>query len=152
VDATERVYLRRGRPDDWPAIVGLLKREDMANGLNAEECLVAEGLTGLLGCARIEMADGVAYLRPIIVAAEGQRRGVGRLLVESLAADLSELRVVARGPAMEFYRKLGFKTIGWETVAPEYVAECQDCPRRETCQPMPMTRKSTHSIPTQSPI
>jgi len=132
------ITLRPGCPEDASTLQALLAAYDMAGEIDPADCLLAVDLDGVVGFARLEWADRVPYLRPLVVAPASQRQGVGRRLVEALLADRAELRVVARGQAAPFYTALGFWAIDWDAVHPPFRRECERCPDRPTCQPVPM--------------
>ena len=64
--------------------------------------------------------------------------GVGRTLVEDAGARHDEIRLVARGKSIGFYRALGFVEIPWEDIAPGVTEECDGCPLIDECGPLPM--------------
>ena len=84
--------------------------------------LVAEGVEGgtVAGFAVASVLPPQAELETIAVAAEGQRRGVGRILFATLAGELGIAQVqelflevrASNAPALGFYRSLGFSEIG----------------------------------------
>jgi ribosomal-protein-alanine acetyltransferase len=84
--------------------------------------LVAEELPSetLLGFAVAMVLAPESELETIAVAAEGQRRGVGRRLFTALAAELSEADATdvhlevrsSNAQALAFYAALGFEEIG----------------------------------------
>lgn len=48
------------------------------------------------------------------------------------------LTTVARGDATGFYEKHGFRAFSFDALPPPYNTQCDDCPDRETCKPLPM--------------
>jgi len=134
------ILLRRGSADNGAAVGALLAACDMEGSLDPCECLIAEDGGRLAGLARVERAGGVAYLRPVAVAPGYRGRGTGRMLVDALARQEGELRVVARGSASGFYTALAFAPLAWERVDPAYQAECEVCPDLEECRPVGMLR------------
>jgi ribosomal-protein-alanine N-acetyltransferase len=91
--------------------------------------LVAEDAAGAIaGFAVAMMVGPQAELETIAVAAEGQRRGVGRLLFAALVEKLKQERAeeiflevrASNGPALGFYRSLGFRETGRR---PRYYAD-----------------------------
>lgn len=134
----ERVRMRPGCTQDLPALLELLSTYGMSGEITPAECLVAAGPEGLMGFARVEVADGLPFLRPIVVAPEYQHQGIGRRLVQHLLDQLPELRVVARGEAVGFYTRLGFEPTSWEAAPLRFRQECEVCPDSPTCRPVPM--------------
>ena len=76
--------VERARPEDWPAISGLLSevslpldgaREAFATGV------IATAATHLAGCAAIEPFGSAALLRSVAVAPDHRGHGIGRELV-----------------------------------------------------------------------
>ena len=63
---------------------------------------------------------------------------VGRALIDDARAHHDEIRLVARGTSIEFYRVLGFIEIPWDDIAPGVTEECDGCPLIEECGPLPM--------------
>lgn len=84
--------------------------------------LVAEGVVSgtVAGFAVASVLPPQAELETIAVAAEGQRRGVGRILFAALAEELAIAQVqelflevrASNGPALGLYRSLGFSETG----------------------------------------
>jgi N-acetylglutamate synthase-like GNAT family acetyltransferase len=120
----------------------LLEQNDMVGEISPDECWLAEDAGQLLGFARIEIFEGKAYVRPIVVASQCQGLGVGRLLMARLLTEYPDLGVVTRGHVAGFYRRLGFRPIAWAEVAPILQRECDLCPDVQLCNPVPMRYKS----------
>ncbi len=91
-----------------------------------------------MGFGRIAYAEGMAYLRPIVTAPEHRRRGIGGQLLRALLTGRDELRIVARGDAVRFYRRVGFAPTDWESVDGSFRKECDECPDLADCKPVPM--------------
>lgn len=92
-------------------------------------------LYGALRCE--QMADGVWYVRPVVVFESVRGRGVGRALVLDALKRHSDLRLVSEGYAAGFYEACGFERCGWDEVDAELVRECDACPGRAECHPVP---------------
>lgn len=136
-------HVRWAIPADLPAITELMASYDMVGDITADECLVAVADRVLSGFARVELASGVPYLRPIVVAKDYHGRGVGRSLLQTLLNKFPALRLVARGDAAGFYARFGYVPCSWADVYPPYTSECQHCPDLASCQPVPMSREVT---------
>lgn len=132
------VRIRPGRPGDQDGLLELLEQNGMAGQITPAECLIAEASEGMIGFARIEMVDGLPYLRPIVITTHYRHQGIGRQLVQCLLTEFPELRVTARGEAVDFYTHLGFELMAWDAVPLPYRRECETCPEMSTCQPVPM--------------
>lgn len=85
-------------------------------------------------------AKQVAHVNPVVVYSEWRGFGVGRALVEDALARCGELRLVARGGSIPFYRALGFSETSWENIAPGVTEDCEHCGIRQECGPLPMVR------------
>ena len=48
------------------------------------------------------------------------------------------ITTIARGEAVAFYRRHGFQPGSFQMLMPPYSYQCEDCPDRETCAPVPM--------------
>lgn len=132
------VRMRRGRPEDQDVLLELLDQYGMVGAITPADCLMAEGVGGVIGFARIEIVEGLPYLRPIVIDTAYRHQGIGRRLVQYLLAQIPELRVTARGEAVDFYTRLGFELMPWEAVPPLFRQECEACPERTACRPVPM--------------
>lgn len=132
------IRLRQGRAQDRAAVEEILAKCDMPVSIDPHECLLADAGERIVGFGRIEYAEGVAYLRPIVIVPEHRREGIGRQLLLALVDGLDELRVVARGEADDFYRSVGFSPMGWDSVYDPFRTECAECPDLAGCKPLPM--------------
>jgi ribosomal-protein-alanine N-acetyltransferase len=104
---------RRSFPTPWSLAMFVLELSK-PSGI----CLAAEadgGLVGYLVCARY---DDVWHLMNVAVHPEQRRRGVATELIERLFDEAGEgarftLEVrVSNGPAIEMYRRFGFRSAG----------------------------------------
>ena len=141
----KKVRVRQGRPSDRHALVHLLESQGMATDVDPVDFVEAEVNGRLLGAARlIWVATDDTYLRPIVVATEARRTGLGRALLERLFSLCSTISVIARGDAVPFYRQLGFTATDWSSVPDEYREECESCDALAQCRPMSMRRTRKH--------
>lgn len=102
---------------------------------------VAEGNT-IYGAIRCEEAsDGSWNVRPVVVFDSVQSKGVGRALINDALKKHPDLKLVARGEIEPFYLKCGFERCEWSEIAPEFITECNLCPDRSTCAPIPFKAK-----------
>lgn len=92
----------------------------------------------MYGACRLEQgSDGSWNVRPIVVFDVVQGKGVGRALLKDALRLHPDLRLVARGEIEPFYLSCGFERCGWDAIAPEYRAECDACPDKAACAPLP---------------
>lgn len=131
------ITLRQGCRQDLAALEKILVTCGMRGEINPSECLGAEE-GRVAGFGRIDYADGVPYLRPIVTAPESRGHGIGRQLLEALVVGRDEVRVVARGEVAGFYRSCGFVPMAWDSVYVSFREECAECPDRASCKPIPM--------------
>lgn len=90
-------------------------------------------------CRLQDDANGIAYVNPIVTYSPWRGYGVGRALIRDAQARAGELRLVSRGTSEGFYHKLGFVEMSWDDVDLEAASEdCDHCPYREECEPVPM--------------
>ncbi len=134
----EKLHLRYGIDTDRVDLQKLLAENDMHTEIEPAEFLLAVSAGDLIGTARLEREQGSFYLRSVVVDANWQGQGVGRLLIHELSRGLPELSVVSRGQSAGFYKKMGFEPIPWTHIPNRYREECAVCEDRETCQPVPM--------------
>ena len=117
---------------------------------------LAEGMDHIPGPERVRVAvngddeviafcrlqddmNGIAYVNPIVTYAPWRGYGVGRALIEDAHQRAGELRLIARGTSVEFYRKLGFVNMPWFMTDQAAASEdCDGCPYRTECNPQPM--------------
>jgi N-acetylglutamate synthase-like GNAT family acetyltransferase len=94
--------------------------------------------------------DELYHLEVLAVGEKWQRTGAGRLLLsamieapwlycrDALPANAYSITTVARGDAVPFYTSCGFESFSFIELAAPYDEQCNECPDRETCQPVPM--------------
>lgn len=102
----------------------------------------ADGATEIDGFLRVKLIGDAAYVNPVIVAAPLRGTGVGRRLMEDVMGRYDDVRLVARGYCVGFYRKLGFDVVPWDDIAPELARDCSTCGTRGACSPVPMAWRS----------
>ncbi len=83
-------------------------------------------------------ANGVDHVNPVVTYRLWRGYGVGRALIEDALREVPELRLVARGPSVPFYERLGFSACGWDEVDTSVTEECDGCPMIDECHPLPM--------------
>jgi len=133
----EAILIRQGRLSDGRALARLLASQQMATDIDAVDFIVAEVNGQLLGAARLAWAGTEdAFLRPIVVAPEARRRGLGRALLERLFDTCPSISVIAQSDAVPFYRRLGFTDRDWTSLPAEYRDECERCDDLAQCRPL----------------
>ncbi len=95
-----------------------------------------------VGLCRILVGkNGIAHVNPVVANREWRGYGVGRALMDDALERYGELRFVARGGAVPFYRALGYEEISWDDVDTSVTEECDGCPMIDECNPLPMGKK-----------
>lgn len=90
-------------------------------------------------CRLQDDLNGIAYVNPIVTYSAWRGYGVGRALIVDAQEIAGELRLISRGASEGFYRKLGFEEMPWSEADLGAASEdCDDCPYREACGPVPM--------------
>ena len=134
----KELTIRGGRASDAGALGELFEAQAMGPCGDPTEFVVVECAGTLAGAARAERLAGQTWLRPIVVEPSLQRRGIGSILLTELLYRHESLCLVARGGSAQFYRRHGFAEMSWDEVAPSLRAECEECPDRVECHPLPM--------------
>jgi N-acetylglutamate synthase-like GNAT family acetyltransferase len=144
------MIIRRATTADLEDLRELLREMDMgADHLPLHDLLVAVDDDRLAGAVHLQQVGDELYLRAMAVNPEFQCRGVGRALVVALLEGHDRVKVVARGPAAPFYKKLGFQPTGWQDIHTDMRAECDDCPDLETCAPQPLVFIRDEEVPVE---
>lgn len=141
MDTERPIFVREAIEADNTQIAHLADQAHMGPLSDRGVVFVAEDVRDprrVLGFIRIVEAEDARYVNPIVVAAEGQGRGVGRLLMEHMRARFGRLLFVARGEAVPFYDTLGCVPVSWDDIAPLIAEDCDDCADRASCRPQPM--------------
>lgn len=136
-----RILYRQGIETDRHSIQALMASFDMEADLDPAEFLIAQVNTTLIGAVRKERIDHFDFIRPIVVAKEWQKQGVGARLINEIRMDLQQIAVVARGQALGFYTRLGFFTSDWDWLPGDLIQECKSCPDNQACAPVVMVWK-----------
>ena len=133
--------IRDAREDDMPLVNSYAAMEGMDMMPSADRIRVAVEDNDLVVafCRLQDDANGIAYVNPIVVYDLWRGQGVGRALIEDARTSAGELRLIARGGSVGFYRRLGFVDMPWEIADQAAASEdCDGCPYREQCNPQPM--------------
>ena len=97
-----------------------------------------DDVVGFIRVAR--EGDGPAHVNPVVVYETWRGYGVGKALMDDALRREGELRLVARGESIEFYKRLGFYEIPHSEITPSVSEDCDNCPVREECGPLPMAK------------
>jgi len=129
---------------------------DISGGIE-EHLVVIEGQEILGGLKLVEFSERNFFLEVIGVKSENIGQGIGGNLlggivknpwkccknpvsVENMELDF-QITVVGRGGAEGFYKRYGFEACGFEEMPEPWREQCDDCPEKEECGPVPMIYK-----------
>lgn len=135
--------LRDAREPDLAYLNAYAAAEGMDDLPSVENVRVAvNGDDVPVGFLRLQQgSNDVAHVNPVVSCVTWRGWGVGSALVEEALRSRGELRLVARGTSVPFYRALGFEELLWDAIAPEIAVDCDGCEMRGECRPLPMGRK-----------
>lgn len=132
--------LRPAREGDWELINYYAYNEGMDDIPSLDNVTVAANADDeCVGFLRLAFSEaGIAHVNPVVTYSAWRGYGVGRALIDDARAHHDEIRLVARGGSIGFYRALGFVEIPWTDIAPGVTEECDGCPLFDECGPLPM--------------
>ena len=91
----------------------------------------------VVACAALEVfTEDLGEVRSLVVDEAHERRGLGRLLVERVldeARTIGLRRVMALTYVPPFFHKLGFRTVGKETLPEKVWGVCVKCYKYNNC-------------------
>jgi len=91
----------------------------------------------VVACAALEIfTEDLGEVRSLVVDEAHERRGLGRLLVERVldeARTIGLRRVMALTYVPPFFHKLGFRTVGKETLPEKVWGVCVKCYKYNNC-------------------
>lgn len=93
------------------------------------------GKIAAIGALEIFTED-LGEVRSLVVAEEFERRGLGRLMVERIIAEARQIglrRLMALTYVPVFFHKLGFKTVGIDTLPEKVWGVCVKCYKFNNC-------------------
>jgi len=93
------------------------------------------GKIAAIGALEIFTED-LGEVRSLVVADEYERRGLGRLMVQRIVAEARQIglrRLMALTYAPEFFHKLGFQTVGIDTLPEKVWGVCVKCYKYNNC-------------------
>lgn len=98
---------------------------------------VAEHAGRVVGCAALEIfTDNLGEVRSLVVADECKGQGLGKQLVERVAAEARAIglkRLMALTYVPAFFHKLGFTTVPKETLPEKVWTVCVKCYKYNHC-------------------
>jgi len=119
-----------------------------------EQLVVKEGDQVLAGAKLVQVDGNGFYLEVIGVRPDALYRGLGKLLLgeiiknpwrccrylafEKTPQPGFHITTLARGSASAFYRRMGFEPCRMEELPEQYQEQCDICPDRQECNPVPM--------------
>ena len=123
----------------------------LAGDIGDHVALVADGKV-LGGGLLWQLDQDVFHLLVLGVAQDGRRQGIGGRLLNEICSnpwqycrDAAEpvgasfrITTVARGEAVPFYQKCGFRTCDPDELPDPFGAQCGECPDRAECNPATM--------------
>lgn len=135
----EKLTIRLACKTDEERIMELGRKAGMGTLGGFDETLVACLEDGTIaGFCRVRTIEGVAYINPIVVDESLRRCGIGTTLMDAAQSAHGELRFVARGCAVPFYRALGCDEVPWSDIDPAIACDCDECAGFDSCRPIPM--------------
>lgn len=142
--SVELFSLRPAREEDMPYIDSYAYREGMDRIPGIDGVTVAVNADDLpVGFLRLAIGpDGVAYVNPVVTLDSWRGYGVGKALMRMVMDAHDEVRLVARGGSVPFYRAIGFEETPWENIDVTFTEDCDGCPLWEECNPLPMAWKA----------
>ena len=119
--------IRRGQPDDVPAVVSLLEAAGLPTSdltdVRELKMWVAEAADALIGIVALEPFGSQALLRSLAVVPEYRKRGLGQELVARLERDAEgegiEQLVLLTETAESFFRRIGYEVTDRRSVRDE---------------------------------
>lgn len=138
---------------DYPFVYELFIEHDMDvyGDITDHVVLMEDGEVCAAACM-VQTDERNYHLENIAVAGNRKHNGYGGGLLAAITEkpwaccqpssepEKGAYRVstVARGNAVEFYARYGFTTCGFTDLDPQYQNQCDECPDRIKCSPVPM--------------
>jgi GNAT superfamily N-acetyltransferase len=148
-----RAEVTLARPEDGPELQALLQDWGMDLAGEPEEHAVIKVDGRIFAGGKITwLGENSFHLELLAVRREARGQGLGGMLLLELIkkpwaycrsllnGKFSTYRVtsIARGEAAGFYRQYGFRHCLFSDLAKAYQEQCDGCPEREACRPVPM--------------
>lgn len=119
-----------------------------------EQLIVKKDREIIAGGKVIQYDDKSFFLEVLAVKEEFKGKGYGRILLKkfltspwncckypltlSESGNLFQMTTLARGEAEQFYLDNGFKACAFDQIPEPYREQCDGCPDKEQCNPIPM--------------
>lgn len=133
------VRIRLAEAGDYERIRELGRASDMGELEGFDTTLVACLDDGrVAGFCRVRIHDGIAHVNPVVVDESLRGLHIGKRLMNAALERYGELRFVARGYAVPFYRRLGCEEVPWGFIAQAVASDCDGCDMAAACDPLPM--------------
>lgn len=149
------VQISFAQPEDEEQLSMIMAEYGMGIPGGIEEQLVVKANGQVLAGAKVaQISDNRFFLEVIGVRQDCLAQGLGRLLLgeilknpwkncrgahqASQAPEKFQITTLARGGANEFYRKMGFVPCRMEELPEDYQEQCDFCPNKQECNPVPM--------------
>lgn len=138
---------------DEPELRKVLSEHDLAVCGDAEDYAVLKVNGVVCAAARLVPVGRNSYhLEVFGVRGELRGKGAGGYLLSEIinnpwrysrssekgSEQFYRITTVARGDAVMFYQKYGFKPYTFAALPPPYNTQCEGCQDRQTCRPVPM--------------
>jgi amino-acid N-acetyltransferase len=146
--------VRKAGMHDIPAILGLingyaargimLPRTEFEMSENIRDFTVVRLGDDLLGCGALHFySPSIGEIRSLAVNEEAKTHGVGRRLVEALAAEAEQYEldaVFAFTYVVEFFEKVGFHVVERGVLPLKAWKDCLRCPKFQACDEIAVLR------------
>jgi N-acetylglutamate synthase-like GNAT family acetyltransferase len=144
------------QPKDEEELRAILIEHHMDIAGNVEEHVILKQDGVILAGGKVsELEDDLYHLEVFGVKQDVRGSGAGTMLLTRMVGEpwkysLSpatggkekyRITTVARGEAVNFYKKCGFEPYSFSELAWPYSEQCDDCPERDECNPIPMIYK-----------
>lgn len=143
------------QPEDAEQLSMIMAEYGMGIPGRIEEQLVVKANGQVLAGAKVaRISDNRFFLEVIGVRSDCLAQGIGGLLLGEIIKNPwkscraayqgsqspgnYQIATLARGGASEFYRKMGFVPCKMEELPEDYQEQCDLCPDKEECNPVPM--------------
>ena len=142
-----RFTLRKAQARDEEPIRTLMATGGMGVAPDWQDAMVAvTDADRPIGYLRVQVTDKGPHVAPVAVFPYWQGQGIGRALMEDALERFGMLKLVARGEAADFYRKLGYREIPLDEISGDLGEDCANCPDRVTCQPIAFALQKGHPV------
>ncbi len=148
------IHLRKARPSDAKAIVGLIAsystkglllprpQNQIIDKIRDFSVVVQESDPALLGIVALHtVGEDLAEIRSLAAREDWKGKGIGRQLVEYCLLEAKELslsRVFALTYQTGFFEKLGFKKVEKLTLPQKIWGDCVHCAKFSDCDEVAM--------------